>query len=81
MYQPQLFENFTPTPKLRLSQVIDYLDQTQALGPAPSRQTLINWLEEGTLRGVNVNGFGWLVYRDSLYQFLNSLETNERMAA
>jgi len=72
--QQTLFTDFTPKPKLRLCQVEDYLTKTQAMGECPSRQTLINWLDEGQLEGVKVEGLGWLVYQDSFKRFLHRLD-------
>lgn len=76
MAQIALFSDFTPKPKLRLCQVEDYLNTTQAMGECPSRQTLINWLEEGQLEGVKLDGLGWLVYQDSFKRFLHKLDTS-----
>lgn len=77
MAQQSLFSDFTPKPKLRLCQVEDYLTQTQAMGDCPSRQTLINYLDEGLLEGVRTPGGGWLVYQDSLKAFLQRLDSNQ----
>ncbi len=75
MAQLALFEDFTPKQKLRLCQVEDYLTKTQALGECPSRQTLINWLEEGQLEGIKLEGLGWMVYKDSFKSFLQRLDS------
>lgn len=86
MSQPSLFESpkhkailtllpgFTPRPKLRLPQVEAYLKATQAMGVPPSKQTLINWLEEGRLLGTKVDGI-WLVDRESFQNFLAELDS------
>ena len=78
MAQLNLFSDFTPQAKLRLSEVEEYLARTKALGATPpSRQSLINWIESGELRGIQKPGFGWLVYESSLRQFLEGLELEE----
>lgn len=77
MAQIALFSDFTPKPKLRLCQVEDYLTKTQAMGECPSRQTLINWLEEGQLEGVRLPGGIWLVYQESFRQMLHKLDANQ----
>lgn len=39
----------------------------------PSRTTLLNWLDEGTLEGRKMS-FGWIVYESSLKEFINSMQ-------
>ena len=78
MPQQSLFPDFNPQPKLSLAEIEEFLDETRVLGEAPSRQTLINWLEEGRLRGIKIDGLGWRVYKSS---FRKLLEEFEAMAA
>lgn len=72
--QNVLFPDFNPQPKLSLSEIETYLDRTRALGEPPSRQTLINWLEEGRLQGVKIEGLGWRVRSDSFRKLLEQFE-------
>lgn len=67
----------TIRPKLRLSEVERLIEQHRIVVPCPSRQTLINWLEDGTLEGVP-NSLGWLVYEDSFLAWVRSLEAPVR---
>lgn len=73
--QQTLFTDMTVTPKLRLAEVETELKRTRAFGKTPpSRQALINWLQEGRLQGVLVPGLGWLVFESSYQQFVKSFE-------
>lgn len=59
--------------KLRLSEVARIIEEYGIIVPCPSRQTLINWLEDGTLEGIQTAGF-WLVYEDSFRDWIKTLE-------
>lgn len=74
MAQESLFPDFNPVPKLSLSEIETYLDRTRAFGETPSRQTLINWCEEGRLSGTHIPGLGWRVRMDSFRSLLESVE-------
>ena len=39
----------------------------------PSRTTLLNWLDDGTLEGKRMR-FGWIVYESSLQSFVRSMQ-------
>lgn len=73
-----LFPDLVLEPKLSLSEIESYLNETRVLGEVPSRQTLINWLENGRLRGIKIDGLGWRVCKSS---FRKLLEEFEAMAA
>lgn len=70
---------FVPRPKLRLVEVEDRINRHRIIQPCPSRQTLINWLEEGRLEG-RKSPLGWLVFEDSFKKFVRSLD-EEAVAA
>lgn len=55
----------------RLSDVEDVLAQVMAT--APSRTTLLNWIDEGRLEGKKMS-FGWIVYENSLKAFITSMQ-------
>lgn len=64
-------------PKLRLSEVERLIEKHRIIVPCPSRQTLINWLEDGTLEGVQ-SSLGWLVYEDSFLAWVTGQEAPVR---
>lgn len=71
-----LLPNFTPRPTLWLSQIIEYLEASRAMGDGLSRQTLINMLESGELVGVPIgtgNKKRWLVDAESFEIYLQSI--------
>jgi hypothetical protein len=39
----------------------------------PSRTTLLNWLDDGTLEGKHMS-FGWIVYESSIKKFVASMQ-------
>lgn len=51
MFKNAFHFDFTPSPVLRLSEVEKLIRQYRVITPAPCRQTLINWIEEGILEG------------------------------
>ncbi len=64
---------FEVRPSLRLSRIEEILQQTRIVDPLPSRQTLINLIEDGTLDGKKTN-LGYLVYEDSFKSWVRSLQ-------
>ena len=67
---------FTVVPALRLKHVEQILRQSRAITPVPSRQNLIMLIESGVLRGKPTN-YGWVVYEDSLIEFVKSLQPEQ----
>jgi len=78
--QLSLLKDFKPRPKLRLSQVEDYINQTRAIVPCPTRNTLIAWAEQGVVEGKQIGTLGWVFFEDSLVRFLAELD-QEAIAA
>jgi len=74
----QIAFGFAPRPKLRLAKVEELIAQHRIVDPPPSRQTLINWIEEGILDG-RLTQLGWIVYEDSFIAWAKSLEGEELM--
>jgi len=62
----------------RLRDVSEVLGQV--MSSPPSRTTLLNWLDEGTLEGKKMS-FGWVVYESSLKQFIYSMQPESVVAA
>ncbi|MGD9629198.1 MAG: hypothetical protein AB7V18_08130 [Pyrinomonadaceae bacterium] len=71
----QLNETIVRT-KLRLSQVERLIEKHRVIVPPPSRRTLINMCEDGRFETAsNPPGpLGWLVYEDSFWSWVRSLD-------
>lgn len=72
----QIEFGFAPKPKLRLAKIEELIEQHRIVDPPPSRQTLIRWIEDGTLKG-KLTQLGWIVYEDSFIEWVRSLEAEE----
>jgi hypothetical protein len=61
---------------LRLSEIERLIRQHQIIVPCPSRGKLIALCEDGTFRtvGKEPTSFGWLVFRDSFWSWVESLK-------
>lgn len=70
----QIAFGFAPRPKLRLAEIEDIITKHRIIVPCPSRQTLINWIEEGYMEGRLIGTLGWIVYEDSFIRWVKSLE-------
>lgn len=56
-------------PLLKLIEVERIL--SQVFRPAPSRPTIVQWIEDGTLEGKQIGrGDNWFVYQSSLDNFI-----------
>ena len=64
---------FSHEPVLRLSYIEDVLKHTRAIVPVPSRQTLINLIEDGTLVGEK-KSFGYIVTEKSFKAWVRSMQ-------
>ena len=61
--------------KLRLSEVERLIKVHRVIVPPPSRQTLANMCEDGTLETAGrPTAFGWLVYEDSFWAWADSFD-------
>lgn len=64
-------------PLIKLSKVEREL--ARVFAPAPSRPTIVGWIEQGTLDGKQIGrGDNWFVYQSSLDSFIRQ---NQRVAA
>lgn len=55
---------------------------SRIFAPAPSRPTIITWLEDGTLEGKQIGrGDNYYVYESSLNQFIESVQKPQGLAA
>lgn len=73
-YQPPLL-NFDPL--LKLERVEHEL--AQIFDPVPSRPTLYEWLEDGTLEGEQIGrGRLWYVYSSSLDKFILAFQARRQ---
>ncbi len=70
--------DFAPRPTLRLSEIQAIMREYRITGTPPSRDTLIELCEDGTLEA-NKTRFGWLVFEDSFDRWVEGLQ--RRMAA
>ena len=63
-------------PKLRLSEVQRLIERNRIIIPTPSRRTLTNMCEDGRLETASdqAGPMGWLVYEDSFWQWVKSLD-------
>lgn len=65
-------------PLIKLSEVERAL--SKVFYPAPSRPTIVGWIEDGTLEGQQIGrGDNWFVYKTSLDNFI--LQFQQRLAA
>lgn len=65
-------------PLIKLGEVERIL--AQIFHPAPSRPTIVNWLEDGTLDGKQIGrGDNWHVFKTSLDSFI--LQSQQKIAA
>lgn len=78
-YQPPLL-NFDPLLKLHVVE--------SALGrfmqPTPNRETIVAWIEDGTLDGEQIGrGNNWYVFQSSLDNFIRALQAprQQKLAA
>ncbi|MEO5858668.1 MAG: hypothetical protein ABIR33_06940 [Pyrinomonadaceae bacterium] len=62
--------------KMRLSEIERILRRERILIPPPSRTALLGLIEDGTLEtaGDVPSRFGWLVYEDSFWLWVRSLD-------
>lgn len=62
-------------PLIKLGEVERIL--SQVFQPAPSRPTLVSWLEDGTLEGKQIGrGDNWFVYQSSLNNLILESQRN-----
>lgn len=67
-------------PLIKLGEVERILSKVFA--PAPSRPTLVAWIEDGTLEGRQIGrGDNYYVYQSSLRQFIEDMKRPQRLAA
>jgi hypothetical protein len=64
---------FSHEPCLRLSHVEEILKATRVILPIPTRQALINLIEDGTLKGHKTR-YGYLVTEQSFKSYVRSLQ-------
>lgn len=73
----QIVFDFAPRQKLMLIDIQQYLEKHKVLGAsAPCRETLIGWIEDGTLEGVRTP-LGWMVFADSFQNFVKRLDEGD----
>jgi hypothetical protein len=65
--------DFSHRPSMRLSRVLEVLEQLKVIDPVPTRQTLIRWIEAGKIDGKKLDG-GYVVYEDSLREWIKSVQ-------
>jgi hypothetical protein len=66
--------------KLKLSVVQRLLEKHRVIVPVPTRRTLVNMCEDGRFEtAANPPGpMGWLVYEDSFWRWVRSLDGGEQ---
>lgn len=72
--------DYSSRPKLRLTEVERLIKRHRIIVPPLSRRTLTNMCEQGIFEtaGVGPSRLGWLVFEDSFWNWVKSLEaTNE----
>lgn len=62
--------------KLRLSEIEQIIRRLRIVVPPPNRRTLQNMCEDGTFEtaGGKPGRIGWLVYEDSFWEWVKSLD-------
>lgn len=58
---------------IRLGAVERLFYEEKILNPAPCRNTIIRWVEEGRLEGKKTPMGYWVIYQDSLERFVREL--------
>lgn len=67
-------------PLIKLGEVERIL--SQVFCPAPSRPTIVSWLEDGTLDGKQIGrGDNWFVYKTSLDNLILQSQSGYKLAA
>lgn len=64
---------FKPRTCLKVSRVLEIIRTEKIIDPAPSRQTIVNRITDGTLEGKHTS-FGYVVYLDSFKAWVLSLQ-------
>lgn len=66
----------TKRTRMRLSEIEKIIRRDRILIPPPARSTLIGLIEDGTFEatGPEPTKFGWLVYEDSFWRWVKSLD-------
>ena len=64
---------YVTRPSLRLSRIEEILRQSKIIDPPPSRQTLVNLILDGTLKGKKTK-LGFIVYEDSFRAWIRSFQ-------
>jgi hypothetical protein len=73
----QIVFDFAPRQKVMLIDIQQYLEKHKVLGAsAPCRETIIGWIEEGTLDGF-LSPLGWMVFADSFESFVKRLDRGD----
>lgn len=70
--------DYSSRPKLRLTEVERLIKRHRIIVPPLSRRTLTNMCEQGVLEtaGSGPSKFGWLVFEDSFWNWVKSLEVS-----
>lgn len=69
-FQPHLIDT---DPLIKLGAVERFLGKV--FWPAPSRPTIVGWIEEGRLEGLQIGGGqNWYIYKSSLDSFIAQLQ-------
>jgi len=81
MLTKQTFD-FTPRPKLRLSEIERLIKKHRIIVPPLSRATLVNMCEDGTFEtaGSAPTSVGWLVYEESFLAWVRRLDGDRKAA-
>lgn len=69
-------------PLIKLGEVERILEQV--FRPAPSRPTIVGWIEEGTLEGKQIGrGDNWFIYESSLTKLIRDSQgmSQQKLAA
>jgi len=72
--------DFVPRPILRLGEIERLIKKHRIIVPPLSRPTLVNFCEDGTFEtaGTRPTSIGWLVFEDSFWNWVQSLEGARR---
>lgn len=58
---------------LRLAEVVEIINKYKIMRTPPSRNTLIEMCEDGTLEG-KLTRFGWMVFEESFDEWVRDLQ-------
>lgn len=70
---------FKPRPCIKVSRAQEILREQRVFDPVPSRQTIVNKIQDGTLDGISTTS-GYWIYTDSFIAWVKSFQPQSEVA-